>query len=99
MADSDVFGGCCFFIFSGLNTWCNTQTFGANGCCNSNTTAGCCGSCCNNSFNEDRFEEQVKENLEKTRDPNAPITSKPQLAPTPDMSAQGVANNSTSPTT
>jgi len=70
MADSggaDVGGICGLIIFSALNPWCNTHAFGANGCCNSNSTAGCCGSCCNKSFDEDRFDEQMEEDSKKSK--------------------------------
>jgi len=78
MADSggDSVGGICgIVIFSALNTWCNTHAFGANGCGNSNSTAGCCGSCFDKSFNEDRFDEQVKEDSENTDANNGQLTS------------------------
>jgi len=80
----DSFGAICgIVLFSALNPWCNTRAFGANGCCNSNSTAGCCGSCFYKSFNEDRFDEQpeVKENS----DTNG------QLIPTKGMSVQPAA--------
>lgn len=60
----------------------HTDAFGANGCCNSNSTAGCCGSCCNKSFDEDRFDEQMKEDSEKNTNNDG------QLIRTPGMSVQ-----------
>lgn len=51
------------------------------GCC------GCCGSCCSKSFDEDAFEEQVRKDLEKTRDPNAPVPVQQQMTPSSGMQA------------
>ncbi|KAG5639733.1 hypothetical protein H0H81_000013 [Sphagnurus paluster] len=63
-----VEGGCCAICcFSALQSWFNTKNWGAGGCCNSNSTSGCCGSCCGDSFNEDAFDRAVQEDLEKTR--------------------------------
>ncbi|TFK20639.1 hypothetical protein FA15DRAFT_673320 [Coprinopsis marcescibilis] len=79
----DACSSCCtafcgIFALCGMGSLaacCDTKTYGANGCCNSNTTSGCCGSCCNDSFNDDQFERQIQKDLEKTRDPNAPATT------------------------
>ncbi|KAF8153246.1 hypothetical protein B0H34DRAFT_635135, partial [Crassisporium funariophilum] len=61
-------GGCCMFSFTlSMSYHPIPDTYGANGCGNSNTNAGCCGSCCNDSFDEDKFEQHVKKDLEKTR--------------------------------
>lgn len=62
--------------------------YGAGGCCNSNSTAGCCGSCCKG-FDEDTFDAQVKKDLEKTRDPNAPPINPSQPEPQQEMSLGG----------
>ncbi|KAF9557806.1 hypothetical protein CPC08DRAFT_710119 [Agrocybe pediades] len=84
-------GGCCLFCFSGLGAWCTTQyseSYGSRGC-GGNSSAGCCGRCCSQSFDEDAFDEQVKKDMEKTRDPNAPSSppKNQQMAPTEGMSA------------
>ncbi len=44
------------------------------------STSGCCGSCCDKSFNEDSFDEQVRRDMEATRDPNAPRPEQMQPA-------------------
>ncbi|EFI27494.1 hypothetical protein CC1G_15529 [Coprinopsis cinerea okayama7 len=80
MSDADC-GACCaqccgifaLCSFAACAPFMNTVTCGANGCCNSNTTAGCCNSCFSSKFNEDNFEAELQRDMEKTRDPNAPI--------------------------
>ncbi|TFK31501.1 hypothetical protein BDQ12DRAFT_129184 [Crucibulum laeve] len=81
---SDACGGCCIefcglFCVAGtgmLGNWCDTTTYGVDGCCNRNHS-GCCGSCCSDSFNEDAFDKQVQKDMEHTRDPNAPPPQQP----------------------
>ena len=55
----------------------NLGTYGSRGC---TCQAGCCGSCCKDSFDEDTFEDQVRKDMEKTRDPNASVHN-PQQQP------------------
>ncbi|KIM36140.1 hypothetical protein M413DRAFT_449347 [Hebeloma cylindrosporum] len=91
MADNvseGICGCCCVSIFSILNPWCTTTPYGAGGCCNSNSTAGCCGSCCKG-FDEDVFDAQVKKDLEETRDPDAPPINPNQPEPKQGMSVAG----------
>jgi len=70
-------------------------TYGADGCCGSrNSNAGCCGSCCGKSFDEDIFDEQVKKDLEKTRDPDAAPPTEKQPPPSEGMIAKLVQEDS-----
>ncbi|PBK81402.1 hypothetical protein ARMGADRAFT_948250 [Armillaria gallica] len=62
-------GACCMFSFS----WYYGSGSGT-------STSGCCGSCCDKSFNEDSFDEQVRRDMEATRDPNAPRPEQMQPA-------------------
>ncbi|KAF8180109.1 hypothetical protein BJ912DRAFT_635726 [Pholiota molesta] len=80
-ACSLICGGCCIVLFSGLTAFCGTKTYGAG-----TGSAGCCTSCCRHSFDEDAFDAQVKQDLEKTRDPNA--QPKPTAQMSPDSSAK-----------
>jgi hypothetical protein len=56
----------------------------------STSQAGCCGPCCSKSFDADAFEDEVRKDMEKTRDPNAvPNPQRQQMTP-----SQGMAVNS-----
>ncbi|KAF5325359.1 hypothetical protein D9619_009630 [Psilocybe cf. subviscida] len=85
-------GGCCLAIFSTLTAFCSTKTYGAGSGSGGNT--GCCGKCFKSSFDEDGFEDEVRKDMEKTRDPNAKVrepeavppmstTQTPPLPPSP----------------
>ncbi|SJL10515.1 uncharacterized protein ARMOST_13901 [Armillaria ostoyae] len=62
---------------SALSNWCMLNSYGSD---SGTSTSGCCGSCCDKSFNEDSFDEQVRSDLEATRDPNAPRPEQMQPA-------------------
>ncbi|PBK63215.1 hypothetical protein ARMSODRAFT_546382 [Armillaria solidipes] len=64
-------GACCIAGSSALNSY---------GSDSGTSTSGCCGSCCDKSFNEDSFDEQVRRDMEVTRDPNAPRPEQMQPA-------------------
>lgn len=66
-----------------------TETYGAGS--GSGGNAGCCGKCFKSSFDEDGFEEEVRRDMEKTRDPNAKVKEPepvpPMSTPTPPPSS------------
>ncbi|KAF9450025.1 hypothetical protein P691DRAFT_811266 [Macrolepiota fuliginosa MF-IS2] len=74
-------GICCVAISSTISQWSSTSRAGSTGlCCCGSRYAGCCGSCCNDRFNEDNFEDQVRNDMAKTRDPNVPV-EQPKASP------------------
>ncbi|KAK0205406.1 hypothetical protein DFS33DRAFT_1383315 [Desarmillaria ectypa] len=74
-------GLCCVACSSALSNWCMLKSYGSG---SGTSTSGCCGSCCDKSFNEDSFDEQVRRDMEATRDPNAP-TRPEQMQPAQKM--------------
>ncbi|KAG7442895.1 uncharacterized protein BT62DRAFT_362783 [Guyanagaster necrorhizus] len=75
-------GLCCMAGSSALSNWCMLKSYGSG----SGTSTGCCGSCCDKSFNDDSFDEQVRKDMEATRDPNAPSLTE-QMQPVQKMTA------------
>ncbi|KAF9530527.1 hypothetical protein CPB83DRAFT_850474 [Crepidotus variabilis] len=77
-AGEDIIGGCCGFcciaIAGALSSWFNMKPYGSK---SGSSSSGCCGCCCRKSFDEDAFEEEVRRDMEKTRDPNAPRLQHP----------------------
>ncbi|KAK0220888.1 hypothetical protein EDD85DRAFT_265768 [Armillaria nabsnona] len=70
-------GACCIAGCSALSNWCMLNSYGSG---SGTSTSGCCGSCCDKSFNEDSFDEQVRRDMEATRDSNAPRPEQMQPA-------------------
>ncbi|KAF9034691.1 hypothetical protein BDZ89DRAFT_1062419 [Hymenopellis radicata] len=56
------------------------MAFGGGG---SNRQRGCCNPCCAKSFDEDAFDAAVAKDMQKTRDPNAPMQTTPEMAAKP----------------
>lgn len=55
---------------------------------------GCCG-CWSDSFNEDAFEKEVAKDMERVRDPNAPVrTSQPERTENMSMDKAGGTSRS-----
>ncbi|TFK75640.1 hypothetical protein BDN72DRAFT_831966 [Pluteus cervinus] len=71
----DCLGICCLCCAGTVINWMGLSP------ARSGRTGGrsinCCGRCCNESFNEDAFEKEVQRDLERTRDPNAVVTTQP----------------------
>ncbi|KAG1819271.1 uncharacterized protein BJ212DRAFT_83214 [Suillus subaureus] len=67
-------GGCCN-VLPTTALGCNINAFGANArCCGAQ---GCCGGCCRESFDEDHFDEQMKREMERTKDTSRPVETQP----------------------
>ncbi|KIJ63649.1 hypothetical protein HYDPIDRAFT_113148 [Hydnomerulius pinastri MD-312] len=83
-ADAGIFGCCCVCIVASLQTWCNLHAFGADTkCCGG--PRGCCHSCFSSSFDEDDFDERMKQDqARKQGDVDKPVDSQP--APSQGMS-------------
>ncbi|KAF8576475.1 hypothetical protein K439DRAFT_659977 [Ramaria rubella] len=65
MASSDqscialLCGGCCVFLFSALEPWCNSKRYGCGCCiCSCGGPRGFCGSCFDTGFNKDAWDEE-----------------------------------------
>ncbi|KAG1752136.1 hypothetical protein EDB19DRAFT_1093590 [Suillus lakei] len=88
-------GGCCIVLTTALGTWCNTNVFGSNTkCCG---PQGCCGGCCRESFDEDHFDEQMKKEMERTKDTSQPVETQPGPSGSMTTNMTGSLNNA-SPT-
>ncbi|KAG2073961.1 hypothetical protein BDR04DRAFT_257099 [Suillus decipiens] len=78
-----VCGNCLGDILPTTAVGCNINTCGISAkCCG---PQGCCGGCCGESFDEDRFDEQIKREMERTKDISLPIEIQP--GPSVGMSA------------
>ncbi|KAJ8596046.1 hypothetical protein M405DRAFT_806119 [Rhizopogon salebrosus TDB-379] len=77
-------GCCCVALAGALQTWCNTNAFGADArCCGG--SQGCCGSCFQGSLDEDNFDEQLKKQREREKDTSGPVETQP--GPSDNMTA------------
>ncbi|KAG1767810.1 hypothetical protein EDD22DRAFT_277767 [Suillus occidentalis] len=69
-------GGCCIVLPTTAlwSPWCDINAFGANAkCCG---PRGCCG-CCRESFDDDHFDEQMRREMERTKDTSQPVKTQP----------------------
>ncbi|KAH7910917.1 hypothetical protein BJ138DRAFT_1179940 [Hygrophoropsis aurantiaca] len=88
-----ICGGCCLILGSALTTWCNLHAFGSDTSC---WGQGCCNSCFKKSFDEDNFDEQMKKEMERTRQdpPPQPVDTQPVSQ---SMSPQGIQHQDEPP--
>ncbi|KAJ7735920.1 hypothetical protein B0H16DRAFT_1574735 [Mycena metata] len=93
--DAEAGAGCCgIILFSALEPWCNTKTYGAS---DGNRLAGCCGSCCNKSFNEDSTDTWAKPSSQP--ETTQPQPSKTMSIPAPSQTADPIPPTAAAPTT
>ncbi|KAG1737491.1 uncharacterized protein EDB91DRAFT_479185 [Suillus paluster] len=82
-------GGCCIVLTTAPAAWCSTSSFSVL------TSNYCCRGCCRDSFNEHHFDEQIRKEMERTKDSSQLVETQP--GPSGSMTANMTENTSGGP--